>query len=125
MLNVIDKRGSGKTSMLCQYALNHGCNIIVPNSSNIRHTFDELKYQASRCGYDVLESAEYALRGDAHITYKDKTGDTKTIYVFTVEVVSTGYIGHTKVVVDEVEQCMASLMSVYELNYQGFTMGIG
>lgn len=124
MLKIVDERGSGKTSILCQYALDNECDIIVPNGSNIRHIFDELKYQANRCGYDILESTEYALRGDAHITYKDKTGSTKTIYVFTIENVSVGYIGRRKVVVDEVERCMAILLSAYGCNYQGFTMGI-
>lgn len=128
MLKIVDERGSGKTSLLCQYALDNECDIIVPNHSNVKHVLEELRYQANRYRYEILDAKINALHGDAMLEYVYKDGSTKTIFIFSVDNVSVGYVGQKhrprKVVVDEVERCMAMLLYTYGCSYQGFTMGL-
>lgn len=128
MLKVIDERGSGKTSVLCQYALDNDCDIIVPTHHSVRYVLDELVHQADRYGYNVLDLKISSLYGDATFEYVYKTGETRVIHIFSIDNVSVGYISQKprprKVVVDEVERCMAILLSTYGCDYQGFTMGI-
>lgn len=127
MLKIIDERGSGKTSTLCQYALDNECDIAVPTHHGVKYVLDELEYQADRYGYSVLDSKVNSLHGDASFKYVYKTGESRTINIFSIDNVSVGYIGRKlksrKIVVDEVERCMAVLLSTYGCNYQGLTMG--
>lgn len=128
MLKIVDERCSGNTSKLCRYALDNECDIIVPNRYNVEHVLKELRYQADRNGYKIFGAVVPSLYGGVYFNYNGKTGDVKTIHISAISDVIEGCIDYEsqprKVVVDEVERCMAMLLSTYGYNYQGFTMGL-
>lgn len=128
MLKIVDERGSGNTSKLCRYALENECDVIVPNRYNVKHALKEFRYLADRYGYKIFGAIAPYNDGGVYFNYNGKTGDIKTIHIFAIDDVSEGCIDYKsqqrKVVVDEVERCMAMLLSTYGYNYQGFTMGL-
>lgn len=119
MIKIIDGRGTGKTSKLCEYAIKNNCDILIPSASGIVHIIGLLRNIASELGYDIIDvcksgdSATFAYRGPY---------DDCVINIMTPNSIVQSKPPTRKLVVDEVERVLAYMLAPYVYSYDGFTM---
>lgn len=119
MIKIIDRRGTGKTSKLCEYAIKNNCDILIPSASGIVHIIGLLRNIASELDYDIIDvrksgdSATFAYRG---------AYDDCVINIMTPNSIAQSKPPTRKLVVDEAERVLAYMLTPYVYSYDGFTM---
>lgn len=120
MIKIIDKRGTGKTYKLCQYAIENNCDILIANGLGIDHVLSLLSGVAEELGCAIIDIRKYSNR--AEFIYNDKAHDDYVIYIMTPESVTQSRPPERKLVVDEAERVLAYMLAPYVYSYDGFTM---
>lgn len=120
MIKIIDKRGTGKTYKLCQYAIENNCDILIANELSIDYILGLLGNIAEELGCAIIDIRRYSNR--AEFIYNDKAHDDYVIYIMTPSSIMQSRQPERKLVVDEAERVLAYMLAPYVYSYDGFTM---
>ena len=120
MIKMIDKRGTGKTYRLCQYAIENNCDILVVSEHSIDHVLCLLRDIAEELGCAIIDIRKCSNR--AVFMYNDKAHDDYVIYIMTPSSITLSRPPERKLVVDEVERVLAYMIAPYGYSYDGYTV---
>lgn len=120
MIKIIDRRGTGKTYKLCQYAIENNCDILVPTSHSIIYILKLLEEIAEKDYNGIVGIIKY--KNGVEFVYSDKDYRNYAINVMTPDSIKQSRPTERKLVVDEAERVLAYMLAPYVYSYDGFTM---
>ena len=120
MIKIIDKRGTGKTYKLCQYAIENNCDILVPTSHSIIYILKLLEEIAEKDYNGIVGIIKY--KNGAEFVYSNKDYRNYAINIMTPDSLKQSRPTERKLVVDEAERVLAYMLAPYVYSYDGFTM---
>lgn len=127
MYKIVSSRGGGRTTTLCEYAINNEKNIVTPTFSSAKYIFGIVHNHLKEKGFKILDESkeQYGF----NIAWSDKDilagEDGKVRYMMIISVSNANNMSAGDCVVDDADEVLRMLVCEHlKQNVVGLTMSM-